>query len=267
MRRILLVPDSFKGTLSSRQVCEIMAQQLGCFFPEADMVSIPVADGGEGSVDAFLAAVGGQRKTLTVTGSGTINGVLYADKNATLVVQAGDNFQVNSISDQGNAVYGAMGSVLDIANGTYIASCKGSVINTASAKSLSMKNTVVTVDSASMINSIGITGNASTVYLENVTVNAQYSRAVYLNYQYGTSVIKGGTFITDKVSPEWLPNPTIQYAGTLEISNASITRVGHGILYKVNYPTPTEVVGLTQSNVTFTQAAAAVAGYTDVAFG
>ncbi len=68
MRRILLVPDSFKGTLSSRQVCEIMAQQLGCFFPEADMVSIPVADGGEGSVDAFLAAVGGQRKTLTVTG-------------------------------------------------------------------------------------------------------------------------------------------------------------------------------------------------------
>ena len=206
-------------------------------------------------------------KTLTVTGSGTINGVLYADKNATLVVQAGDNFQVNSISDQGNAVYGAMGSVLDIANGTYIASCKGSVINTASAKSLSMKNTVVTVDSASMINSIGITGNASTVYLENVTVNAQYSRAVYLNYQYGTSVIKGGTFITDKVSPEWLPNPTIQYAGTLEISNASITRVGHGILYKVNYPTPTEVVGLTQSNVTFTQAAAAVAGYTDVAFG
>lgn len=68
MKRILLVPDSFKGTLSSRQVCEIMAKQLGRFFPEAELLSLPVADGGEGSVDAFLTAVGGQRKTAVVSG-------------------------------------------------------------------------------------------------------------------------------------------------------------------------------------------------------
>ena len=68
MKRILLVPDSFKGTLSSQQVCEIMATQLKRFFPEVELLSLPVADGGEGSVDAFLTAVGGQRKTAVVSG-------------------------------------------------------------------------------------------------------------------------------------------------------------------------------------------------------
>ena len=68
MEKILLVPDSFKGTLSSRQVCQVMAGQLRRFFPQAQVKSIPVADGGEGSVEAFLAAAGGERRTLTVTG-------------------------------------------------------------------------------------------------------------------------------------------------------------------------------------------------------
>lgn len=68
MEKILLVPDSFKGTLSSRQVCQVMAGQLRRFFPQAQVKSIPVADGGEGSVEAFLAAAGGEHRTRTVTG-------------------------------------------------------------------------------------------------------------------------------------------------------------------------------------------------------
>ena len=68
MEKILLVPDSFKGTLSSRQVCQVMAGQLRRFFPQAQVKSIPVADGGDGSVEAFLAAAGGERRTRTVTG-------------------------------------------------------------------------------------------------------------------------------------------------------------------------------------------------------
>ena len=204
--------------------------------------------------------------TLTVSGDGTVNGVLYADKNATLIVNAGENFTVNSKSAMGWAVYGAMGAIVEITGGTYTASNEGSVINVASGKTLSMKNATVTVGSASMLDSIGISGNAYDVYLENVTVNAKYSRAVYLNHQNGSSVIKGGTFITDKVAEGWNPNPTIQYAGTLDISGASITRVGTGILYKVNYPKPTQVEGLTQSNLTFVEADAAVSGYKDIDF-
>ena len=205
--------------------------------------------------------------TLTVSGDGTVNGVLYADKNATLIVNAGENFTVNSKSAMGWAVYGAMGSAVEINGGVYTspAEYNGAVIHSLGSD-LTVKDAEVQVESASVMNSYGIYSNASTSYLENVTVNAQYSRAVYLSNQYGSSVIKGGTFITDKVAEGWNPNPTIQYAGTLDISGASITRVGTGILYKVNYPKPTQVEGLTQSDLTFVEADAAVSGYKDIDF-
>ena len=61
MEHILLIPDSFKGTLSSRQVCEAMERAVLRRKPRARVVSIPVADGGEGSVDCFLSAVEGER--------------------------------------------------------------------------------------------------------------------------------------------------------------------------------------------------------------
>ena len=64
--KFILIPDSFKGTLSSTQICEICHEKIEKHFPGAEVVSIPVADGGEGSVDAFLAAVGGKREHTTV---------------------------------------------------------------------------------------------------------------------------------------------------------------------------------------------------------
>lgn len=64
--KFILIPDSFKGTLSSTQICEICHEKITKHFPDAEIVSIPVADGGEGSVDAFLAAVGGTREFVTV---------------------------------------------------------------------------------------------------------------------------------------------------------------------------------------------------------
>lgn len=68
MKKILLIPDSFKGTMSSSRVCEIMKKAIASHLPEAQVVSIPVADGGEGTVDSFLAAAGGKRHELQVTG-------------------------------------------------------------------------------------------------------------------------------------------------------------------------------------------------------
>lgn len=68
MKKILLIPDSFKGTMSSGEICSIMESKILEYYPEAQIISIPVADGGEGSVDSFLAAVGGQKITTTVKG-------------------------------------------------------------------------------------------------------------------------------------------------------------------------------------------------------
>ena len=64
--KFLLIPDSFKGTLSSEQICRLLEEKIKAHFPDAGTVCIPVADGGEGSVDAFLTALGGEKKVLTV---------------------------------------------------------------------------------------------------------------------------------------------------------------------------------------------------------
>lgn len=64
--KFLLIPDSFKGTLSSEQICKLLKETIAAHFPDAETVCIPVADGGEGSVDAFLTALGGEKKVLTV---------------------------------------------------------------------------------------------------------------------------------------------------------------------------------------------------------
>lgn len=61
MKKIVCIPDSFKGTLSSASVCEIMKEQINKHLPECEVITIPVADGGEGSVDAFLSALGGEK--------------------------------------------------------------------------------------------------------------------------------------------------------------------------------------------------------------
>ncbi len=66
--KFVLIPDSFKGTLSSSQICALLAEKAEKIFPGCEVVSIPVADGGEGSVDCFLSALQGEKVTATVKG-------------------------------------------------------------------------------------------------------------------------------------------------------------------------------------------------------
>lgn len=68
MKKYILIPDSFKGTMSSQEICDLMSRSIRRFDPEAQTVSIPVADGGEGSVDAFLSAMDGKKVSVTVKG-------------------------------------------------------------------------------------------------------------------------------------------------------------------------------------------------------
>lgn len=60
MKKIVVMPDSFKGTLSSKRICDIISKSAREHFPECEVVIIPVADGGEGSVDCMLTACGGE---------------------------------------------------------------------------------------------------------------------------------------------------------------------------------------------------------------
>ena len=67
MKKCVVVSDSFKGTVSSREICAIAQRVIPRHFPACEVVCIPVADGGEGTVDCFVQAMGAQRVEITVT--------------------------------------------------------------------------------------------------------------------------------------------------------------------------------------------------------
>lgn len=66
--KLVIAPDSFKESLSALDVAEAIADGFRAIFPDADIVTLPVADGGEGTVEAMVAATGGRIVTLPVTG-------------------------------------------------------------------------------------------------------------------------------------------------------------------------------------------------------
>ncbi len=57
MNKCVIIPDSFKGTMSAIDVCRIIESSVKNVFPECNVVSVPVADGGEGTTDCFLYAL------------------------------------------------------------------------------------------------------------------------------------------------------------------------------------------------------------------
>ena len=66
--KIVIAPDSFKESLTAKQAAAAIATGLRRALPEVECVQVPLADGGEGTVEALLAAVGGRRIVSRVTG-------------------------------------------------------------------------------------------------------------------------------------------------------------------------------------------------------
>ncbi|MEK1904429.1 MAG: glycerate kinase [Pseudomonas sp.] len=66
--KIVIAPDSFKESLSAPEVAAAIARGWQQVFPQAEIVLRPMADGGEGTVDALLAAIGGERRECVVRG-------------------------------------------------------------------------------------------------------------------------------------------------------------------------------------------------------
>lgn len=66
--KIVLAPQSLKGSLDAPAVAEAMAAGVAAVFPNAEIVTCPVADGGEGTVHALVAATGGRLEHANVTG-------------------------------------------------------------------------------------------------------------------------------------------------------------------------------------------------------
>lgn len=83
MKKIIIIPDSFKGTMSSIEVCDIVEERLRAALSDCEILSIPVADGGEGTVQCFHKALGGELITVRVSDA-------FAGKLDATYLRAGD---------------------------------------------------------------------------------------------------------------------------------------------------------------------------------
>jgi glycerate kinase len=66
--KIVIAPDSFKGSVSAVRVAQAIERGVRAVFPAAEVVKVPIADGGEGTVEALLMATGGAWRRTTVRG-------------------------------------------------------------------------------------------------------------------------------------------------------------------------------------------------------
>lgn len=67
-KTFVLAPDSFKESMTAEQACQAMQRGIEKVCPDAICISVPMADGGEGTVDALISALNGQKILCEVTG-------------------------------------------------------------------------------------------------------------------------------------------------------------------------------------------------------
>jgi glycerate kinase len=91
--KIVIAPDSFKESLSAADVARHIVAGFKCIYPDADYVALPMADGGEGTVDALVTATGGRLVHATVTGPqsapiAAFFGLIDRDRTAVIEIAA-----------------------------------------------------------------------------------------------------------------------------------------------------------------------------------
>jgi len=64
--KIVVAIDSFKGCLTSKEANQAATEGIKCKFPDGEVTQVPVSDGGEGFLEAFHAAIGGELIEITV---------------------------------------------------------------------------------------------------------------------------------------------------------------------------------------------------------
>lgn len=66
--KFVLAPDSFKESMTAKEVCQAVEKGIKKVLPDADIISVPMADGGEGTMDSLVDATNGKKYAVEVTG-------------------------------------------------------------------------------------------------------------------------------------------------------------------------------------------------------
>lgn len=88
MKKCIVISDSFKGTISSLEICAIARESIPKFFSQCQVVTVPVADGGEGTVECFVQAIEAVPVSVPVTGPyGERISATYARKEKLAIIE------------------------------------------------------------------------------------------------------------------------------------------------------------------------------------
>ncbi|MEO8888149.1 MAG: glycerate kinase [Jatrophihabitantaceae bacterium] len=87
MTRVLLAPDKFKGTLTAAEVAGYLAEGIRACRPEIELATVPVADGGDGLLDAFETAGFKRVRTVAAGPSGTSTATSYVRRGPDAVIE------------------------------------------------------------------------------------------------------------------------------------------------------------------------------------
>ena len=103
MKKIIVISDSFKGTLSSLEICRIAQDSAGRIFPGCQVDTIPVADGGEGTVSCFVAAIGAEPVRVAVRGPfGETVEAVYARKDNSAIIEMASAAGLPMVGERGD---------------------------------------------------------------------------------------------------------------------------------------------------------------------
>ena len=122
LKRIVVAPDSFKGSLSAREVAESCKTGILMESPATDVVMVPLADGGEGTVASLSASFGGRRISVMVHGPlGSIVEATYLCNGDSAVMEMSQAAGLYLLSDSERnpmktSTYGVGEMILDAIN-------------------------------------------------------------------------------------------------------------------------------------------------------
>ena len=91
--KIIIAPDKYKGNMTSPELCEIIRNEFLAEMPDAEIISVPLADGGDGTTEALTAAHHGELRKITVSGplgapAEAVFGVFDSGRSAVLEMAA-----------------------------------------------------------------------------------------------------------------------------------------------------------------------------------
>ena len=88
MKKCIVISDSFKGTLSTLDICTIAREVFPAHFPDCELVTLPVADGEKGTVVCFLEALQAQEVSVSASGPfGELVQAAYARKGTLAFIE------------------------------------------------------------------------------------------------------------------------------------------------------------------------------------